>query len=60
MAGGIISGIFEALPECLEDCPLSVLARRPHKELCPCEPARLEERTNGRWSVKSETPEQRV
>ena len=42
VAGGIISGIFEAAPECQEDLPLSILTRRPHKDLCPHEPARPE------------------
>ena len=45
VTGGIISGIFETAPECLEDLPLSILARRPHKELCPREPARPEAST---------------
>ena len=33
VAGEIIFNIFEAVPECL-DIPLSILAPRPHKELC--------------------------
>ena len=38
---------------------MSILARRPHKDPCPRKPARPEEK-NGRWSVRSETPKQRV
>ena len=44
VANGIIFNIFEAAPECL-DIPLSILARRPHKDLCPRKPTRPEERT---------------
>ena len=42
--GDIISGIFEATPECPEDLSLSILAGRPHKELCSRKPAKPEER----------------
>ena len=52
MAGGIISSIFEAAPECLEDLPLSILARRPHKKLCSREPARPEEGTKDVWELR--------
>ena len=45
------------LCQCLEDLPLFILVQRAHKELCPWKPASLKERT---WSVRSETPEQRV
>ena len=31
-----------------------------HKELCPRKPTRSEEKDEGRWSVRSETLEQRV
>ena len=48
VSGGIIYGIFEATLECLDDLPLSILVRRPHKELCRREPTRSEER---RWDV---------
>ena len=44
VAGGIISCIYEAVPECLEDLLLSILVQSTHKELCSCEPARSEER----------------
>ena len=40
VASEIIFDIFEAASECREDHPLSILAQRPHKELCLCEPAR--------------------
>ena len=58
--GDLISGIFEAVPECPEDISLSILARRPHKELCPRKPARPEEKDEERQSVKSETPGQSI
>ena len=38
-------GIFKAALGYLEDLSLSILARRPHRELCPRKPARPEERT---------------
>ena len=59
VAGRIIFGIFEAVPECLEDLPLSILARRPHKELCPREHARLEEMTKdvGKLGVRLQSRE---
>ena len=60
VADGIISGIFEVALESQEDLPLSTLAQRQHKELCPRKPAGLEKKDEGRWSVRSETPEQRV
>ena len=37
--------IFEAVLDCLEGFPLSILAQRPQKELGPCEPVRLEIRS---------------
>ena len=43
--GGIISGIFETALKCLEDLPLSIFVRRPHRELAPRAPAKLEEKT---------------
>ena len=33
--GDLISDIFEVTPEYPEDFSLSILTRRPHKELCP-------------------------
>ena len=65
----LISGIFEGAPEYLEDLPLSVLARRSHKKLCPRKPTRLEEWTKDivsqEWdsgeesqSLKNGTPKQ--
>ena len=61
VAGGIMFSIFEAVSECLEDIPLSILAWRPHKKLCPNELARSEERTKDvgesgvrLWSRESE------
>ena len=58
-----ISGIFEAALE----CPVSILAQRPHKALCPRKPAKPEERakdvsqseTEGQ-SVRGEIPKQLV
>ena len=41
----LISGIFEAAPECPKDLPFSILVRKLHGELCPWKPARPEERT---------------
>ena len=62
--GSLIFGIFEAAPESPEDLPLSILTRRPHKELCLRNPARSEERTKDvsqsepeGQSVKDEIPE---
>ena len=43
VAGGIILNIFEVAPEFL-DIPLSILARRPQKELYLRKPARPEEK----------------
>ena len=45
--------------QCLEG-PLYPFWRRPHKELCPREPARPEEKDEGHWSVRNETPKQWV
>ena len=42
-----------AVSDCLEGLPLSILARRPHKELDPCERVRPEVRgkkDEGRWT----------
>ena len=72
--GDLISSIFEASPECLEDLSLYILVRRPRKKLCPRKPTRPEEgrrmqsvrswgsvrSETSNWSVGSETPEQRV
>ena len=49
--GDLISGIFEAVPECPEDFPFSILVQRPHKELGMQKPARLEEKDKGHHSV---------
>ena len=63
--GDLISGIFEVALECPEDLSLSVLAQRPHKELCLRKLARPVEKEKGcqsvrcgtlKHSVKSETP----
>ena len=43
VTGGIIFNIFEVTSEC-QDIPLSILARRPHKELNPQKPARPKEK----------------
>ena len=43
MASRIILNIFEVAPECL-DIPLSILAQRLYKELCPQKPMRPEEK----------------
>ena len=45
VVSGIIISIFEGATKCLEDLPLSILARTPHKEMCPRESARPEKRT---------------
>ena len=58
--GDFISRIFEAAPECPENLSLPILAREPHKEVCPRKPERLEEKDKGWQSVKSETPGQSV
>ena len=58
--GDLISGIFEAALKCPEDLSLSILVRRPHKELCLQKPARLEEKDKGHQSVGSETLKQGV
>ena len=39
---------------------LSILARRPHEGLCPRKSARLKEKDEGRWSIRSKTSKQRV
>ena len=49
-AGRVILYIFEVAPEFL-DIPLSVLARRSHKELCPRKPTRPEEKDDESQSV---------
>ena len=41
--GDLISVIFKAALEYSEDLSLSILVRRPRKELCPRKPARPEE-----------------
>ena len=40
--------------------PLSILAQRPHKKLCPRKHTTPEGKDEGRWSVKTETPRQSV
>ena len=40
----LISSIFEAVLESSEDLSLSILVQRPHKELGPRKPVRLEEK----------------
>ena len=43
--GDLISSIFESAPECPDNLFFkSILARRPHKELCPRKTARLGEK----------------
>ena len=39
----LIFGIFEVVPECRENLSFSILARRPHKELCLRKPVRPED-----------------
>ena len=47
-----IPGIFEAASKCPEDLPLSILARRPHKELCPRKPARTKDVSQSRVKLR--------
>ena len=61
--GDLITGIFEVALECPEDLPLSILAWRPHRELCPRKIWRLEEtdegwRTAVNWEMDSEAVSQ--
>ena len=58
-ASRIIPGIFEVALGCLEDLLLSILARKPHKELCPREPTRPKKKDEGHKSIRSETLEWR-
>ena len=46
--GDLISGIFEAAPECQEDLSLSILARRPYKDLCPLKTCKTGSESEGR------------
>ena len=55
---GIILNIFEVVSECV-DISLSILAQRPHKELCLQKPVKLEERmtraVREEWDSRAES-----
>ena len=58
VAGRIIFNIFEAEPECLDI--LCLFWHKDHTKTCACKNLRDRKRDQRTWSVRSETPEQKV